>query len=90
MNMSISGYGGTTYIGPQQSYMKTGTTYYSYDGHYFYTDYETMIADYKRNTRKNSVNPNNPYYNYNQYIQLRGLSSYSANELNNIINLHAS
>ena len=90
MNMSISGYGGTTNIGPQQSYMKTGTTYYSYDGHYFYTDYETMIADYKRNTRKNSVNPNNPYYNYYQYLPLRGLSSYSANELNNIINQHAS
>lgn len=90
MNMSISGYGGTTNIGPQQSYMKTGTTYYSYDGHYFYTNYATMISDYQNNTRKNSINPNNPYYNYYQYLPLRGLSSYSASELNNIINQHAS
>lgn len=90
MNMSISGYGGTTNIGPQQSYMKTGTTYYSYDGHYFYTDYATMISDYQNNTRRNSINPNNPYYNYYQYLPLRGLSSYSASQLNNIINQHAS
>ena len=90
MNMTISGYGGTTNIGPQQSYMKTGTTYYSYDGHYFYTNYTTMISDYQNNTRTNSINPNNPYYNYYQYLPLRGKSSYSGNELVNIINTHAS
>ena len=90
MNMTISGYGGTTNIGPQQSYMKTGTTYYSYDGHYFYTNYATMISDYQNNTRTNSINPNNPYYNYYQYLPLRGKSSYSGNELVNIINTHAS
>ena len=90
MNMTISGYGGTTNIGPQQSYMKTGTTYYSYDGHYFYTNYTTMISDYQNNTRTNSINPNNPYYNYYQYLPLRGKSLYSGNELVNIINTHAS
>lgn len=26
-------------------------------GHYFYTDYNIMIADYKNNVRSNSVNP---------------------------------
>ena len=81
MDMTTPGYGGSVNVGPQQSYMKTGTTYYSYDGHYFYTNYVTMLSDYKSNTRKNSINPNNPYYNYYQYLPLRGKSSYSANEL---------
>ena len=86
MDMTTPGYGGSVNVGPQQSYMKTGTTYYSYDGHYFYTNYVTMLSDYKSNTRKNSINPNNPYYNY---LPLRGKSSYSANELSTIINKHA-
>ena len=89
MDMTTPGYGGSVNVGPQQSYMKTGTTYYSYDGHYFYTNYVTMLSDYKSNTRKNSINPNNPYYNYYQYLPLRGKSSYSANELSTIINKHA-
>ena len=88
MNMTTSGYGGSVNIGPQQSYMKTGTTYYSYDGHYFYIDYATMIEDYKNNTRKNAVNSDNPYYNYYQYLPLRGKSNYSASELSAIINKH--
>ena len=47
MDMTTPGYGGSVNVGPQQSYMKTGTTYYSYDGHYFYTNYVTMLSDYR-------------------------------------------
>lgn len=73
-------------IGPQQSYMKTGATYYSYDGHYFYSDYSVMLSDYRNNTRKQSINPNNPYYNYYQFLSLRSTTSYSASELSAMIN----
>ena len=33
--------------GPAPSYLTEGTKYYSYDGHYFYTDYAVMSADYQ-------------------------------------------
>jgi len=89
-DMTTSGWGASLNIGPQQSYMVTGTTYYSYDGHYFYTNYSTMLTDYKNDTRKNSVNPDDPYYNYFQYLPLRGISAYSAGQLSSIINSYAS
>ena len=89
MDMTTPGYAASVTIGPQQSYMTTGTTYYSYDGHYFYTNYDTMISDYCANTRVNSINSNQPYYNYYQYLPLRGQSKYSANELNSLINNRA-
>ena len=89
MDMTTEGYGGSITVGPQQSYMTTGATYYSYDGHYFYTDYDTMISDYRGNTRANSINPNQPYYNYYQYLPLRGQSGYSASELNTLVNNRA-
>ena len=72
-------------VGPQQSYMKTGTTYYSYDGHYFYTGYATMLADYRNNTRNNSINASNPHYNYFQYLPMRSTTTYSASQLNSKI-----
>lgn len=86
MDLNSSGYGGNVYVGPQQSYMKSGQVYYSYDGHYFYTNYETMLSDYRNNVRTNSINPKNPYYNYFQYLPLRGKSQYSATKLTSMIN----
>lgn len=72
--------------GAAPSYLKSGTTYYGYDGHYFYTDYATMLSDYQNNSRSRSVNPKNPYYNYYQYLPLRSKTNYSASALNSIIN----
>ena len=51
----------------QPSYLAKGTRYYSYDGHYFYTDFSVMIADYRNNTYNNAVNKSAPHYNYYQY-----------------------
>ena len=90
MNMTTSGWGGFVNVGPQQSYMKTGQSYYSYDGHYFYQNYSTMLSDYRNNTRQNSINANSPYYNYFQYLPLRSQTAYSGSALNNMINRHAS
>lgn len=73
-------------VGLRQSYMSTGTTYYSYDGHYFYTDYSVMLDDYRNNTRKRSINPTAPYYNYYQYLPMRSTTTYSASRLTSLIN----
>ena len=53
-------------IGPAPKFMKEDTIYYSYDGHYFYTNYKNLVNDYKVNK--------NPYYNYYQYIPHRTTS----------------
>lgn len=68
------------------SYLKEGVKYYSYDGHYFYEDYSTMIIDYQNEVRDNSVNPEEPYYNYYQFLSMRSRIEYTADELYSIIN----
>lgn len=73
-------------VGQAQPYMKEGERYYSYDGHYFYRDYLTMLKDYRNENRVNAINPNQPYYNYYQYLPLRSKAIYSGTELNTIIN----
>lgn len=87
--MATPGYRTKLDNGPAPSYLSAGTKYYSYDGHYFYTDYAVMITDYQNNTRANSVNPNDPYYNYYQYLPLRSATSYSADTLSAMINSKA-
>ncbi|XCP84216.1 triple tyrosine motif-containing protein [Roseburia hominis] len=87
-NMNNTTYGSTLDQGNAPSYLKEGTKYYSYDGHYFYSEenYGTMLNDYKSGTRKNAVNANEPYYNYFQFLPFRSVSSYQGSTLNSIIN----
>lgn len=87
-NVKIENYGSVLDNGPAPSYLKSGTKYYSYDGHYFYTEsnFGNMIDDYNKGTRSHSINPNSPYYNYFQYLPLRSQSNYSSSTLNTIIN----
>ena len=73
---SYSGSGGRT-IGPKPDMLKEGT-YYSYDGHYFYNNLETLIRDNKNNTHENSVNKNSPYYNYYMYLSNHTKTAYSS------------
>ena len=61
-------------IGPAPKFLKEDTAYYSYDGHYFYTNYENLVND-------NKVNKD-PYYNYYQYIPHR-TTSYLNNSIYN-------
>ena len=65
-----------TRVGLAPSYLADGVHYYSYDGHYFYETFEAMIDDYKNDTRANSVNPDNPHYNYYQYLSFHTTSIY--------------
>lgn len=59
--------------------------YYSYDGHYFYTSLKTMIDDYKNGNYNNSVNKNEPYFNYYQYLSFRTKTTYNADNINEYI-----
>lgn len=82
-NITSSYYPSTYDVGPQQGYMLDNVVYYSYDGHYFYTSYATMIQDYKNNTYQNSINLSTPYYNYYQYLTQRTKTNFSGVELDN-------
>ena len=68
--------GGST-IGPKPEMLSQGT-YYSFDGHYFYNNIESLMIDYKNNNYNNSVNKNNPYYNYYMYLSNHTKTAYSS------------
>ena len=89
MNMTTPGWGASVMVGMRPDYLTSGTTYYSYDGHYFYTSYSKMLSDYQSDTRSHAVNAGNPYYNYYQYLPLRTVTEYSGSELDSFINTYA-
>ena len=68
--------GGNT-IGPKPTMLNPGV-YYSYDGHYFYDNLSKLMKDYKNNTYANSVNKDNPYYNYYMYLSNHSKTAYSS------------
>ncbi len=71
-------------IGPKPDMLDVGT-YYSFDGHYFYKDLTTMIKDYRSDTRANSVNNSNPYYNYYMFLSTHTKTSYSSANIDEYI-----
>ena len=64
-------------IGPKPDMLEVGT-YYSYDGHYFYKDLDTMLKDYRNGNYDNSVNKDKPYYNYYQFLPQHTRTTYSS------------
>lgn len=76
-----------TQVGYTPSYLKEGTKYYSYDGHYFYTDYRTMLDDYQTgyDYYSHAVNAYNPFYNYYQYLSFRTTTQFQASDLNKLV-----
>ena len=76
-----SDYFSVNLLGDAPSYLNANTSYYSYDGHYFYTDFKTMINDYKNNVYTHAVNANTPYYNYFMYLPCRSKTSLTAAQL---------
>lgn len=75
-------------VGKKPSYLNTGTKYYSYDGHYFYTSYPTMIKDYQNSNTSypNAVNKSNPFYNYYQFLSHRSKTTLTASNFDAITN----
>ena len=80
---TYNGSAGST-IGPKPEMLGTGT-YYSYDGHYFYTDMTRLIKDYKNGNYNNSVNKNKPYYNYYMYLSNHTKTAYSSTNIDEYI-----
>lgn len=76
-NVKNSGTNGGRIIGPKPDMLNKGT-YYSYDGHYFYTSLKTMLNDYKNGNYNNAVNKNNVYYNYYMYLSNHTKTTYSS------------
>lgn len=79
---------GVQIVGKKPSYLSEGTKYYSYDGHYFYTSYPTMIKDYQNSNTSypNAVNKSNPFYNYYQFLSHRSKTTLTSSNLNTITN----
>ena len=71
-------------IGPKPDMLNPGT-YYSYDGHYFYTDLLVHIKDAKAGSHENSVNKENPYYNYYMYLSNHTKTNYSNVNINEYV-----
>ena len=68
-------------IDDKPNYLENDSSYYSYDGNYFYNDFKTMIDDYRNGNYDNSINVDNPYYNYYEYLPHRSYTNYSLNEV---------
>ena len=66
------------------SFLNSGN-YYSYDGIYFYNNFKDLINDKKNNTNTNSVNKDNPYYNYYMYLPHRGTSNYTNDDIDSYL-----
>lgn len=79
---------GVQIVGKKPSYLNEGTKYYSYDGHYFYTSYPTMIKDYQNSNTSypNAVNKSNPFYNYYQFLSHRSKTTLTPYNLDTITN----
>ena len=84
---NVYGKGSISYTLDRKPSMLNVGTYYSYDGNYFYTDMKLLITDYKNNNYNQSVNKDNPYYNYYQYLSFRTKSNYNADNINQYISL---
>lgn len=67
--------------GTAPSYLKQGVIYYSFDGHYFYTNRNIMLNDYKLGQRNNSLNYTNPYYNYFQFLSYRSKTNHTGSSI---------
>lgn len=76
-----SGYYSVNQVGYKPDYIKENTNYYSFDGHYFYTNFNTMFTDYINKVRTNSINATNPYYNYFQFLPYRSTTNYTGTDL---------
>lgn len=86
---------GTVILGQERPHgMVNKTNYLSYDGHYFYPDslegYRAMMRDYKNGVRTSSINPNNPYYNYYQFLSHRSISNYTSAQIKQNLSMYNS
>lgn len=72
-------------VGYKLDYLQSNVDYFSYDGHYFYSNYKTMINDYRNGNYNNAINADSPYYNYYQYLSHRTESSFLPSNFNQFV-----
>lgn len=94
-NITVAGAGPNIILGQERpKNMENNTYYLSYDGHYFYKDslegFRIMIRDYKAGVRTHSSNPNDPYYNYYQFLSHRSISNYTSAQIKQDLSLYTS
>ena len=83
--------GHTIKLGVAPSYLKEGVKYLSYDGNYFYNGFDissglsNLISDLRNNVKNNSVNKDEPYHTYFNYLPFRSKTTYTAEDLNRFI-----
>lgn len=63
--------------GKAPDFLTEGNLYYSYDGHYFYDENSlyALLDDLHTATHDHAVNPDNPWYNYYQFVSHRTITS---------------
>lgn len=71
-------------IGSAPDFMKENTTYYSYDGNYFYTDFSQMKEDNIHQDHKNAVN-DTAYFNFYQYVPHRSTTQLTSANYNSYL-----
>ena len=76
----------TQIVGYNPGYLKEGEKYFSYDGHYFYTDFNKMASNYREGHFNDAVNKDQKYYNYFQFLPHRSKTNFTANQINEYLN----
>lgn len=75
-DITADAYDNSVKLSKAPSYMKEGVIYYSYDGHMFYDDFTKMIQNYRNASNDQAINPDDPFYNYFQYVSQRTTTAY--------------
>lgn len=65
-------------VGKAPIWMQSGVRYYSYDGIYFYLNWQSIRPD-----GSGAYNASQPFYNYYQYLPFRSKTQYSATDIDN-------
>lgn len=65
-------------------YLNESVRYYSFDSKYFYDDFIKMSDDAYLDIHDNSINANEPYFNYYAYLPSRSYTNYSYDEFDNL------
>lgn len=74
----------TLAIGEAPSFMKENTTYFSYDGNWFYTDMDDLNNDVLNDIHDHAVN-SKAYYNFYQYVPHRSITNLQSTDYDNYL-----
>lgn len=73
-------------LGQAPESLKENEFYFSYDGHFFYTDFAGMHQDVLSNETNDAQNAENPYYNYFMMLPHRSVSNHRLSDATSFLN----